>query len=150
MRLTYKAALLFAFLFAVAGGSLAQAGEAKFEAQLIWATNDKKSPDPKHKDVDADVRKKLEELPLKWKNYFEVNRVQFTMPKGGTNRVVLSDKCTIEVKRLGDKKVEVSLCGKKGDTCYTLTQALPKDDILLFGGKAPEATAWFVTLKRIE
>jgi hypothetical protein len=123
---------------------------AKFEAQLIWATNDKQSPDPKHKEVEPEIRKKLAELPLKWEHYFEINRQQVSVPKNGTNCVVLSDKCTVTVKRLGDQKVEVSLYGKKATACFTRTQPLPKSDILVLGGNAPNATAWLVTLKRVE
>ena len=46
----------------------------KLEALLIWGTNDTQSPDPKHKPVTPEVRKKLEELPFKWTSYFVVNR----------------------------------------------------------------------------
>jgi hypothetical protein len=134
----------------VSGCSSMLAADAKFEAQLIWATNDKISPDPKHKEVEPEIRKKIGELPLKWENYFEINRQQFSVVQSGTNQVTLSEKCTVVVKRLGDQKVEVSLCGKKGQTCYTRTQPLPKSDILVLGGNAPNATAWLVTLKRIE
>ena len=54
--------------------------ELKVEAQLVWGTNDKESPDPKHKQVSEEVRKKLLELPLKWTNYFEVNRKLLSIP----------------------------------------------------------------------
>jgi hypothetical protein len=155
MRLTHNplfplAALASTFMVFAAGGSAAQAGEARFESQLIWATNDKKSSDPKLKDVEAEVRKKLGELPLKWENYFEVNRKQFTGVKGGTNLVAMSEKCSIEVKLLENKKVEVSLHGQKGNVCYTRTQPLPKGEMLVLGGNAPNASAWLVTLKRID
>lgn len=66
------------------------AGDSKFEAQLIWGTNDSKSPDPKHKPVEAEVQKKLSDLPLKWKNYFEVNRKTMEVPQGESTKAVLS------------------------------------------------------------
>ena len=59
-------------LLAVGAGGV-QAEDAKFEAQLIWATNDKNSSDPKHKEVEAEIRQRLQKLPLKWENYFEIN-----------------------------------------------------------------------------
>ena len=127
----------------------AGASELKFEAQLIWATNDKKSPDPKHKPAEPEVKKKLGELPLKWENYFEVQRKQFTVPKGGTTKVSMSEKCAIEVKHVDGDKVEVSLIGK-GEAVLKRTQALPKAEMLVLGGNAPNETAWLVTLKRIE
>lgn len=153
--MTYRLAgaplgLLMVSLMFLSGGGEAIASDAKFAAQLIWATNDKKCDDPKLKPVDEETRKKLKELPLKWENYFLVKRDQVVVAKGGTNSVVLSEKCTVEVKRLGDKKVEVSLHGKKGELCYKRTEPLPKDKMLVLGGNAPNATAWLVTLKRTE
>jgi len=155
MKLTYRfaglpAGLLYACLLLTAGGSGLLAADAKFEAQLIWATNDKKCDDPKLKPVEPEVRSKLGELPLKWENYFTVKREQVNVGKAGTNAVTLSEKCTVEVKRLGDTKVEVSLHGHKGSVCYKRTQPLPKGDMLVLGGNAPNATAWLVTLKRVE
>lgn len=133
------------------GVPLAHAAELKLEAQLIWGTNDEKSPNPKHKPVEPEVRKRLvEDLPLKWKNYFEVNRKAFTVPEKGSKKVEMSDKCAIEVKELDGGKVEVSLFGKAGELVYKRTQALSKGDILALGGNAPDKTAWLVTIKRVE
>jgi hypothetical protein len=128
-----------------------QAGSSamKLEVQLLWGTNDPKSPDPKHKPVDADVHKKLKELPLKWSNYFLVNSKQFDVPGSGTTKVPLSEKCAIEVKNLGRSTVEVSLYGK-GEKVFGRTQALPNGEILVLGGNAPNSTAWLVVLKRLE
>jgi len=155
MKLTYRfaglpAGLLSACLLLTACGSALLAADAKFEAQLIWATNDKKCDDPKLKPVEPEVRSKLGELPLKWENYFTVKREQVSVGKAGTNAVTLSEKCTVEVKRLGDTKVEVSLHGHKRSVCYKRTQPLPKGDMLVLGGNAPNSTAWLVTLKRVE
>lgn len=136
-------------LLALGSGPI-QAADAKYEAQLIWATNDKKSPNPKHKEVESEMRRRLGKLPLKWANYFEVNRKSFPVSDGGTNRVVMSEKSAIEVKRLDAQRVEVSLYGKKGDVCTKQTQPLPKDEILVFGGESPNETAWLVTLKRTD
>jgi len=127
-----------------AGGS-----ELKYEAQLIWATNDKKSPDPKHKPAEPEVKKKLGELPLKWDNYFEVKRKRFTVSKGAAAKAPMSEKCALEVKHVEGDKVEVSLIGK-GEAVLKRTQSLPKGEILVLGGNAPNETAWLVTLKRIE
>ena len=138
---------LLLLLFAV-GGSRVQAADAGFEAQLIWATNDKASPNPKHKEAEAEMRKRLAKLPLKWANYFEVNRKSFTVSLGATNRVVMSEKASLEVKLLDVQRVEVLLYGKKGDVCTKHTQPMPKDEILVFGGESPGENAWLVTLKR--
>jgi len=45
--------------------------------------------------------------------------------------------------------VEVSLIGK-GKEVVKRTQALPKGEILVLGGNAPNATAWLVILKRTD
>lgn len=137
-------------LFVLGSGfSAARAADMKLEVQLLWGTNDKQSPDPKHRPVEADVHKKLKELPLKWSNYFLVNNKQFDVSANGTAKVPLSEKCSIEVKNLGHSTVEVSLFGK-GEKVVGRTQALPKGEILVLGGNAPNATAWLVILKRLE
>src|ERR1700720_1751389 len=107
----------------------------KLEAQLIWGTNDSQSPDPKHKAVDADVLKKLTALPLKWSNYFEVHRKRFEVPPTGTTNIALG-KCEIGVKQLVRPAMEVSFIGK-GKPVEKRTLRLPKGDILIYGGNAP-------------
>jgi hypothetical protein len=127
----------------------ASAAEAKIEARLVWGTNDRTSPDPSHKPIDADLKKQLQELPLKWTNYFEVSRKSFDLPSATSKKVTLSDKCAVEVKSLPDNQVEVLLFGK-GEQVVKRTQALPKGEILVLGGNAPNSTAWLVVLKKVE
>ena len=127
----------------------AQSADLKLEVQLVWGTDDSKSPDPRHKPVTADIRKRLKELPLKWSHYFEVNRKKVSLAADETKRVELSDKCDLEVKNLGHSKVEIQLFGK-GEKVVKRTQALPRGEILVLGGNAPNATAWLVILKRVE
>ena len=126
-----------------------QAATLKLEVQLIWGTGDDRSPDPKHKPVEAEVKMKLQDLPLKWSNYFEVNRKDFEVPASGVNKVPLSEKCELEVKSLGGSKLEVALFGRGKETLRR-TQRLAKGEILVLGGNAPNATAWLVVLKRME
>jgi hypothetical protein len=131
-----------------ARGAAAAEPNIKLEVQLIWGTNDSQSPDPKHKAVDADVLKKLSALPLKWSNYFEVHRKRFEVPPTGATNIALG-KCEIGVKQLVRPSMEVSFIGK-GKPVEKRTLRLPKGDILIYGGNAPNATAYFVTLKRVE
>ncbi len=132
-----------------AGTARGSDANLKVEAQLIWGTNDSKSPNPKHKPVEEDIRKKLKELPLKWSNYFEVNRKVMEIPIGQAKKEPLSEKCAIEVKNLGQSKVEISLFGK-GETVVKRTQELPRNEMVVLGGNAPNATAWLVVLKRVD
>jgi hypothetical protein len=127
----------------------AQAKDYKFEALLVWATTAETSPDPNHKLVDPEVKEKLSELPLKWKNYFEVNRKDVVLAQGGSKEVALSEKCRISVKDIDGKNFEVALIGK-GESVLKRSQKLPKGEMLVLGGNAPNATGWLVVLKRIE
>src|SRR4051812_28463400 len=84
-------ALVFA---AMLGASVA--AERKMEARLIWGTNEEKSPNPNHKPLDGELAKKLREMPLKWRNFFEVNRQIFTITDQRYTNIVMSKKCSIE------------------------------------------------------
>lgn len=138
--------LLLAFTATIADAS---SKEMKFEALLVWGTNDDSSPDPKHKEVEPEVEKKLKKLPFKWKNYFEVNRKEFSVEKDGSIKIKLSKDCEIKVRNLGDGTVEVTLYGK-GKSVGTIKQALPKGELLVTGGNAENLTAWFVVLRQVD
>jgi hypothetical protein len=55
----------------------------------------------------------------------------------------------LNVKRISGTDVEVLLLGK-GKGVVKRQQSLPKGEMLVLGGNAPNATAWLVVLKRIE
>lgn len=145
-RAQWLAALLVLFAYI---GAAAQAGELKFRAYLVWATNAERPPDTALKPVESDVRRKLEELPLKWSNYFEVNRTNFTVLQTGLKEVTLSAKCQIVVKDVDGKNVEVSLIGK-GKPVLKRIQPLPMGQMLVLGGNAPNSTGWLVVLRRVK
>ncbi len=134
---------------AMALGTGVQAAEIKLEAQLIWGTNDEKSPDPKHKAVDSKIAKKLKRLPFKWSHYFEVNREKFSVAEGETKSVVLSKDCEIKVRYVGKDAIELQILGK-GESVGKISQALPKDELLVTGGNAANFTSWFVVLRQVE
>jgi hypothetical protein len=142
---------LLTALALLAGSELrAQAADMKFQAFLLWGTDNSKPPEGKdYKPVSADIGQKVKELPLKWTNWFEVNRKDFTVPQGTVKEVAVSEKCQVNVKKLGDSDVEVSLIGK-GKEVVKRKQSLPKGEMLVLGGNAPNAKAWLVVLKRIE
>jgi len=137
------------FLLACSGAR-AQAADMKFQACLVWGTDESKPPEGKgYKPVDTEISKKLKDLPLKWANWFEVKRVDFAVPQGATKEVALSDKCQVNVKLLGGSEVEVTHIGK-GKEVMKWKQPLPKDEIMMLAGNAPNSTAWLVVLKRLE
>ena len=141
--------LLMAGMLSSFEGWSAQSTTFKLQAQLVWGTNDDRSPDPKHKPVDSDVKAKLHELPLKFTNYFEVCRKSVEVGLSNSNRVTLSDKCDVEVRSLGGANFEVLLYGK-GKQVVNRKQVIAKGELLVMGGNAPNATAWLVVLKRLE
>lgn len=134
-------------VFCWLGPTPALSTELKLEAQLIWGTNEPKSPNPNHKPVDEKVAQKLKDLPFKWSHYFEVTRKSFTVGRNETLQVVLSDECEIRVRQLEENQVELTLIGK-GKRVGRITQKLPKSEMLVLGGNAPNYTAWFVVLHR--
>lgn len=152
MRVLRASATLLIWLSAAVvlfgiGQAGARAQDIKLEVQLVWASNDNKSPDAKHKPVEADIRKKLQELPLKWTNYFMVKREWIEVPVSASKKASLSEKCAIEVTNVGHSKIQVSLFGK-GEQVLNRSQSMPKGEVLVLGGNAPNATAWLVVLKR--
>jgi hypothetical protein len=134
-----------ALLFAVSLGA-ATAAERKMEARLIWGTNEEKSPNPKHKPLEGDLAKKLREMPFRWKNFFEVNRVVFNINTTNYTEVVLSKKCSIQMKDKGGNNVTVKLFGE-GKQVNRVDKPLPKGEVLTIGGDAKDNNAWFITVR---
>jgi hypothetical protein len=128
----------------------AQAADMKLQSFLLWGTDETKPPEGKaYKPVDQEIRQKLKELPLKWTNWFEVNRKDLVAVQGLNKEVAISEKCQLNVRRISGSEVEVSLIGK-GKEVVKRKQSLPKGEMLVLGGNAPNSTAWLVVLKRIE
>jgi hypothetical protein len=143
------AAWLSAALLLLACAALsASAADLKFQVQLVWATDDPKPPEGKnYKLVGPGTRNQLK--ALKWKNYFEVRRVDFSVAPGSARKVAISEKCEMDLKDLGNALVEVVVFGK-GKEVARVKQALPIGEILVPGGNAPNETAWLAILKRVE
>ncbi len=127
-----------------------EAAEMKLQAFLLWGTDDSKPPEGKaYKPAELEIRQKLKDLPLKWTNWFEVNRKEFVVPQVIPKEVPVSEKCRLKVTRFGSAEVEVLLIGK-GKEVVRRKQSLPKGEMLVLGGNAPNSTAWLVVLKRLE
>jgi hypothetical protein len=119
------------------------------DARLVWATNDKKSSDPRHIPVDADLMQKLLDCPYRWTNYFEINRLQINLAEAGNDSVQMSKRCTLGLRNLGGNRVEVKLYGA-GKLLLTQSQHVSEDWPLVLAGNADNNTAWLVVLTRIE
>src|SRR5216110_1336817 len=118
------------------------------QAQLVWGTNNDKPDDPKLKDVDQKVKDKLRGV-FKWKNYFEVNRQDYTLTASAPRKVKMSDLCEIEVQNLGNSSVELKLYGK-GKMVVRKTQRIKSGELLVLAGDDKNDTAWFVVLSLVE
>jgi hypothetical protein len=130
--------------------SQAQTAEMKLQGFLLWGTDEiKPPPEKKYRPADEEIRQKLKDLPLKWTNWFEVKRAEFSVPHKTVKEVGLSEKCQVKVRQLETSELEVALIGK-GKEVVKRKQALPKGEILFLGGNAPNSTCWMVALKRIE
>ena len=128
----------------------AQAADMKLQAFLLWGTDNATPPEGKnYKPVEPDILQKLKDLPIKWTNWFEVNRKDFVAPQGAMKEVSISAKCQLHVRKMVGPELEVTLIGK-GKEVVKRKQALPKGEMLVLGGNAPNSTAWLVVLKRIE
>jgi hypothetical protein len=138
-------------LVLLAGGEFrALAADMKFHAFLVWGTDYAQPPEGKaYKPVEPDIMRKLKELPLRWTNWFEVNRQDFAVQQGAAKEVPMSEKCRLSVTKTSGNEVEVLLIGK-GKEVVRRKQSLPKGEMLVLGGNAPNATAWLVVLKRLE
>lgn len=126
----------------------AAAAERKMEARLIWGTNDEKSPDPSHKPLDGEIAKKLGEMPLKWKNFFEVTRKVFIINDQTYTNIVMSKQCSIQVKDKGANNVTVKLYGH-GKPVNRVDKPLPKGEMLAIGGDDKNNSAWFITVRPV-
>ncbi|TAK95542.1 MAG: hypothetical protein EPO07_15400 [Verrucomicrobia bacterium] len=128
--------------------SITRAAELKLEAVLIWGTNDTNSPDPNHKLVGPKLAKTLGDLPIKWKSYFVVEKKDFSVNQGATEKVRLSKECEIKVKNADGASVELQLIGK-GKPVGKMTKDVNKG-CLVTGGNAENFTSWFVVLRKKE
>jgi hypothetical protein len=150
IRATYLGWFSIALVLLACAELRAQAADMKLQAFLLWGTDDSKPPEGKaYKPVTPDILHKLKELPLKWTNWFEVNRKDFAVPQGAVKEVAISEKCQLNVSKTSVTEVEVSLIGK-GKEVVKRKQSLPKGEMLVLGGNAPNSTAWLVVLKRTE
>jgi len=142
--------LALALLAAVCGlPATTCAADLKLEAVLVWGTNDGKPADSDLKPVTEDIAKKMNCLPFKYTNYFEVNRKKLTLPAGGTQKAKMSKDCSVTLKSLEDGKIELTLMGQGQPACK-ITQELKKGKCLVTGGNAQNSTAWFVVIKQTE
>jgi hypothetical protein len=146
-RFCPTAFLLLAFSFGTAFTALAGDVALRFQATLVWGTNNPEPEGSELKPVAPAVSRKLGKLPFKWKYYYTVHCEEFSVPQGKRKKVRMSEECEIVVKAIDGEKVELALLGR-GEPVGRVTQKLSSDHMLVTGGNAENLTAWFVVLRR--
>lgn len=131
------AATLLSFS-AFAGG-----GDLKMQATLIWGCDDPMPKDQKIKPVSGEIAAEFAKI-FKWKHYYEVKTEEAKISDKGTQKFVLSDKCTVELTNQGGK-FEAKLFGE-GKLLKTLTFPVEHGKHSVLAGDDKNATAWFVIL----
>ncbi len=127
---------------ASAGGDSMQ-----IQAILVWATNEETPNDKKLKEVDPELAKRFRHTPYKWKYYFEVERKEIGLTEKASSRLPMSEHCALEIRNLGDERVEVKLIGE-GKPVSRHLEYLPKGQTVVLGGDAKNDTAWFIVLRQ--
>lgn len=144
-RKSLVTAMLFVSVILAAGVARA-VDHASIEMQLIWGSNDAQSPDPSQKPVEPAVQRLLASSPYRWQHYYEVNkRVEDIESDKSKDKIVMSSHCELDVKYLGNRRVQVKLYGD-GKLLSTHREALP----LLLAGDARNDTAWLVLIRMAE
>jgi hypothetical protein len=121
--------------------------ELKFEAILVWATDDDKPAEKEEelKAIEPALKEKFKFL--KWKNYFQVgDRKHISIQGAEPKEVKLSHKCKLKLSQTEKEGLQVELIGE-GTPVIKKNQTMPLKDILIIGGDDKNATAWMVVLK---
>ncbi len=143
--ITLTLALVCAVLgFCIPSGRAAEK-DLKFEAKLIWGTDDIKTKAKDLKELDPKILEKLRSV-FKWKHYFEIEtKKEIVVAQGARNKVKMSAKCELEIANLGENRVEVTLFGE-GKRVVNDKQTVTPGQLMVLGGDRHDATAWFVVL----
>lgn len=138
--------LIFASWVLATTAFVASAEDLKLQAKLIWGSND--NPDDiKHKPVNHDLADSLQRM-FKWKNYYEITNAVAAIPLDKSYDLIMSSRCTLKVKNLGDSRIEVTCIGEGKEVSKGIHTLPPK--WLVLGGNDTNNTAWFVGLRAVD
>ncbi|MBA4146823.1 MAG: hypothetical protein H0X66_01825 [Verrucomicrobia bacterium] len=129
----------------VAGFSADKTGK-KIDIQLVWGTNEEKSPDETHKRLSAQETKKLR--MFKWKHYFLVKRATVIIKPDVPTKKRLSEECEVQLKDVGNSMLEVELWGK-GKLTRKIKEKVTKEDSVTIAGDAANDSAWLILIKEV-
>lgn len=128
-------------------GSQVEAASLEFEALLVLGTDASGPPKGKdYKPLASEVSQKFPQLPVARKNYFEVKRIAFVVPQGGTIKVPLSAKCQLGATYLDRTTAELSLIGN-GQKVTRPTLSPRGSGLVVFGGGTEKTNSWLVVVR---
>jgi hypothetical protein len=142
---------LIGLLWATMGFGLTEtrAGDLKLTVQLIWGTDEEKPKEKKLKEVESKLADKLRRV-FKWKNYFEVSNQNVILPTNAPQKLAMSRKCELELKRVDAEIVELKLVGegKHVKTVRQRVKLLLQGEYSILAGDDKEKydDAWFVVI----
>ena len=128
-----------------------RAGDLRLKTQLIWATDEEKPKEKKLKEVESKLADKLRRF-YKWKNYFEVSSTNVVLVANVPQKLTMSRKCEMELKRVDEATIELKFVGE-GKHIRTVRQKvkpLLQGEYSIFGGddKDKDSDAWFVVISQ--
>jgi hypothetical protein len=135
------------FYLSAARLSAAESPGIHVEAILVWATHVAKTNDASLKELEHQLAKKLRKA-YKWDLYYEVKRKEATVSGKDATHVPISDKCSLDIKHLGEERFEVHLTGK-GKPVSRTVESLAHGHIMVVAGDDKNDTAWLIVIREI-
>jgi hypothetical protein len=127
--------------------SAAESPGIRVEAILVWATHVAKTNDASLKALEPELTRKLSKR-LKWDLYYEVKRKEATVADKDATHVQISDKCSLDIKHLGEHRFEVHLTGK-GKAVSRTVESLAHGHIMVVGGDDKNDTGWLIVIREL-
>jgi hypothetical protein len=129
--------------FALFAAAHASAQEIKVEARLIWGSDSETNTNRKIED--PRLNEDLSRI-FKWKTYYQITNRIAAIPANETRPLEMSSKCVLNVKNLGDSRIEVS-CFGNGKWVSKGAYSLTSGKWLTLGGADRNDTAWFIVMR---
>ena len=125
--------------------------EAKAAEDKAKGDSEEKPKEKKLKEVESKLADKLRRF-YKWKNYFEVSSTNVVLVTNVPQKVTMSRKCQMELKRVDEATIELKFVGE-GKHIRTVRQKvkpLTQGEYSIFGGddKDKDSDAWFVVISQ--
>lgn len=141
------AVLLGVLSFGSARVTAAESSGTRVEAILVWATHVAKTNDASLKELEPQLAKKLSKR-FKWNLYYEVRRKEATVGTKDATHVPISEKCSLDIRNLGDERFEVHLTGK-GKPVSRTVESLAHGHLMIVGGDDKNDTAWLILIRQV-